>query len=169
MYFKLFMVILFVGIMGNSCGQKTSQNVKQSEQNVKRIEQEQNVKQTVQKLSQKVEAEDIEWVYSLSNGIGLAQEVNKPLMVDFYADWCGWCKKLDKDTYSDPKIIKLSNNFVCVKVNTDRNPQDSRKYKVRGLPTIVFLKSNGEIIEKVVGFRGPDDFTNIMSQIIDKL
>ena len=105
------------------------------------------------------------WMRSIFEALKLAREKNKPLMVDFYADWCGWCRKMDKLTYSDSEVIKLSGNFICVKVNTDKNPQDSRKYEISGLPTIIFLKSDGEIIEKVVGYRGTNDFIRIMKKI----
>ena len=39
----------------------------------------------------------------------------------FYTDWCGWCKKLDEDTYTDKSVLKLSTSFVCIKVDADNN------------------------------------------------
>jgi thiol:disulfide interchange protein len=145
MYFRIGVFILLVSMIGSGC------------------------KGGSQKIIQSTEKEttmQIQWVYSLSDGLKLAKEKNKPLMVYFYADWCGWCKKLEMETYRDSEVMKLSSNFVCVKVNTDRNIDESRKYKVSGLPTIVFLKSDGKIIEKVIGYRGSKDFMKIMSEVI---
>jgi thiol:disulfide interchange protein DsbD len=50
----------------------------------------------------------------------LAEEQNKPVMIDFGADQCGACKKLDEETFTDGRVIELSKNFVCIKVNTDK-------------------------------------------------
>ncbi|MFN3967112.1 MAG: thioredoxin family protein [Endomicrobiia bacterium] len=145
MNFKVFMIIFLAGIVSSSC----------------------NEKDTVPHPGATISSE-IQWVYSLSEGLKLSKEKNKPLMVEFYADWCGYCKKLDNETYSNPDIVKLSEEFICVKINTDKDPDDARKYRVSGLPTIIFLNSNGDIIEKVIGYRNSNDFINIMSGIIKK-
>ena len=110
----------------------------------------------------------IQWVNSLSDGLRASAESSKPVMVDFYAEWCGWCKKLDKETYSDKKIVALSEKFINVKVDTDKNPQDARKYGVNGLPTIVFLDKDGNVIQTVVGYREAGDFEGVMSEVLKK-
>ncbi|HAV42846.1 TPA: hypothetical protein DCX15_02375 [bacterium] len=112
--------------------------------------------------------QEIQWIYGLSKSLKLAQEENKPLMVDFYADWCIWCKRLDRRTYRHSGVIELSSNFVCVKIDTDKNPRYVRRYSIRGLPTIIFLKPNGEIIERVLGYRDGKTLTEIMSKVIKK-
>lgn len=110
--------------------------------------------------------EKIGWVYDLSNGLEQAQSLNKPLMVDFYADWCGWCKKLDRDVYSKDDIQKLLESFIAVKVNTDRYPQDARKNNVQGLPTVLFMSPDGKIIAEVIGYKDSAAFKEIMTKII---
>ncbi|MBN1383580.1 MAG: thioredoxin family protein [Elusimicrobia bacterium] len=112
-----------------------------------------------------VEKKEITWVYNLYEALLSAEQNNKPLMVDFYADWCGWCKKLDRDTYADPKVAELSDGFVCVKVDTTRDEISARKYKVKGLPTVVFMDSKGEIISRIEGYRDKKFFVKIMSEI----
>jgi thiol:disulfide interchange protein len=108
----------------------------------------------------------INWLDNLDKGLALAKTSNKPVMVDFYADWCGWCKKLDKTTYSDPRVIDGSAGFVCVKVNTDTaDGKYSTKYGVQGLPTIVFLSSKGEVLDKVVGYSDAESFYLTMKKI----
>ncbi len=110
----------------------------------------------------------INWSYTLAGGLALGQSSKKPLMVDFFAEWCGWCKKLDKDVYTDPEVIALSKNFVCVKVDTDKYGQDASKYGVQGLPTIVFINPDGTVIDKMVGYNPAPDFAANMKKALKK-
>lgn len=108
----------------------------------------------------------IAWTQNLQAGLAQAAQEKKPVMVDFYADWCGWCKKLDKDVYTNPAVIDLARAFVCVKVDTDKEKQDAEKYKVQGLPTIVFLGPDGKVIETFVGYRDAAAFKGVMTEIM---
>lgn len=113
-------------------------------------------------------AGEIVWENSLRRGEVVAKEENKPVMADFYTDWCGWCTKLDQDTYSNPKVQELATNFVCVKVDGDKYPADVKKYSISGYPTIVFLDSTGKEIDRNVGYAGPEEFTNLMQKVLKK-
>jgi tetratricopeptide (TPR) repeat protein len=73
-------------------------------------------------------------------------------MVDFYTDGCGWCKKLDRDTYADPEVANLAKKFICVKVNGDKYQDLVSKYAVTGYPTILFLDVEGRPLVSIVGY-----------------
>jgi thioredoxin-related protein len=61
----------------------------------------------------------LKW-YGFDEGLAKAKKENKFLLVDFYTDWCGWCKKMDSETYANKNIIKLLNkDFVLVKLNPE--------------------------------------------------
>jgi thiol:disulfide interchange protein DsbD len=109
---------------------------------------------------------EINWIDGLEKGFEQAISQNKPLMVDFTAGWCSWCKKLDRDVFTDPELVKLSKQFVTVKVDTDKYPQDARLFKVQGLPTILFLTPKGKVINQVVGYNNSEYFIKIMSAIV---
>lgn len=67
-------------------------------------------------------------------------EVGKPVMIDFYTDWCGWCKVLDKHVSEIPSTME---KFVYYRVNAERDVALAKQFKVTGYPTIVFVKPDG--------------------------
>ncbi len=83
----------------------------------------------------------IEWHRSLADGVAAARKASRPLLVDFEAEWCGWCKKLDRETYGNDEVIRfVTNTFVAVKIDVDADPDTMKKFGISGLPTIVFLE-----------------------------
>jgi len=85
-------------------------------------------------------------------GMRIAGQERKPVMIDFMAEWCGWCKKLDREVYTHPQVLAMSQKFVSIKVDGDRRRDLVRKYAVDGYPTIVFLDSQGRELHRVVGY-----------------
>jgi len=110
--------------------------------------------------------ESVAWRNDFSRAFQEAAKAQKPVMVDFYADWCGWCKKLDRDVYANPKVVQASQKFIPVKLNTDKDERTAKRYRIEGLPTIVFFKPDGEEIRRVVGYREPGEFLNEMEQAL---
>lgn len=110
----------------------------------------------------------IKWYTDFNKASKDARKYAKPMLVDFYTDWCGWCKKLDSETYTDSRVIDASRKFVNVKVNGDKIPELVQKYKIEGYPTIIFLNSKSKEISRVVGYRNADDFLNAMNEAVKK-
>ena len=110
----------------------------------------------------------ISWQTDLVRGFEKAKSEAKPVMADFYTDWCGWCKKLDKDVYEDSGIDNLSEKFICVKVNCTKDREAPGKYGVRGYPTIIFFDAEGKMIETIVGYRPAPAFAETMKEVLDK-
>jgi thiol-disulfide isomerase/thioredoxin len=103
----------------------------------------------------------IQWEKKFDEALKKARRAGKPLVVDFWAEWCGWCHRLDRTTYADPAVIRRAQEFVAVKVNTEgsrRELQVSAKYGVRSLPTILFLSPQGRQLFRVNGYQGPGQF-----------
>lgn len=115
--------------------------------------------EAVSAVVQQKPAEDIniQWVNSFDEGLRIAKTRNCPLMVDFFADWCGWCKRLDETTWTNKDVILLAQRFVCVKIDCDTDRQTPARYGARSLPTILFINPEGKVIHQVIGYRNPED------------
>ena len=78
-------------------------------------------------------------------------------MIDFWADWCSWCHRLDQTTYVDPVVVKLSEDFIPVKVDTEggrKNQEIALRYNVATLPTITFITPGGRPDPDLEGLPG---------------
>jgi thioredoxin 1 len=78
---------------------------------------------------------------------------DKPVIVDFWAEWCGPCKSLAPTLEEIAEEYK--DNLKIVKVNVDENQNSPQKYSVRGIPTLIFFK-DGEMVETLVGNQPKD-------------
>lgn len=115
-----------------------------------------------------LDAGAISWQYNLEGALKTAKQKQMPIMIDFYTDWCGWCKKLDQETYSDLQVKELAERFIPVKIDGDKYPDLVSKYGVSGYPTIVFLNYEGALDGTVVGYREAANFVTIMNGILER-
>jgi thioredoxin-related protein len=113
-------------------------------------------------------AQEIAWVKSLQAAMTQAKATNKLVMADFYTDWCGWCKRLDADTFSDRRVIQSSGQFVSVKINAEKEGvAAAKKYGVSGYPAILFIDPAGKVADKIGGYMPPTEFNLRLTQIAD--
>ena len=112
----------------------------------------------------------IRWEYRFEEAVKKARSAKKPIMIDFWADWCTWCHRLDQTTYVDPLVVKLSEEFIAVKVDTEggkKNQDIALRYNVATLPTITFITPGGRQILTLKGFQGPGQFPRTMETARD--
>ena len=91
--------------------------------------------------------EGVKWIPYDKVLLTQAANENRPVMLDFYADWCPPCKELDEKVFTAPEVVKLSNNFQNIRVDlTKRHPEQDlllKRYQVRGVPTVLFFNGKG--------------------------
>ena len=110
----------------------------------------------------------LRWEHKLDEALVRARAENKPVMLDFWAEWCEWCHRLDETTYADPAVQHLLAGFVTVKIDTEggaRGPQVAAQFQVDSLPTIVFLSPSGQLLLKVTGYQGPGQFPDTLAEV----
>ena len=88
---------------------------------------------------------------------------DKPVLVDFWAEWCGPCKMLTPTIESISK--EYNNRSIVVKVNVDEAPAIATKYGIRSIPSLLFF-NNGKVIEQKVGAVSKDELTSVLDRLI---
>ncbi|WP_186757772.1 thioredoxin family protein [Echinicola salinicaeni] len=124
---------------------------------------------------------EIKW-YSFEEATALNQEKPKMLIVDVYTDWCGWCKKMDKETFTDAKVIEYINaNFYAVKLDAENNEKTfqfrgneyteesmARSMRVSSYPNFVIIDAAMENITQLPGYRTADVFLKDLNATIQR-
>ena len=114
--------------------------------------------------------EKLEWL-AFDAATAKAQAQKKHMIVDIYTAWCGWCRVMEKETYSNPEVMAyLRENFVLAKVNGESTAklkwqgkdlterQFTRAVGVTGFPATYFMKPNAELLGGLSGFLHPPEF-----------
>lgn len=103
-------------------------------------------------------------VSSFEEAQKLALGTNKIIVVDFWATWCGPCKKMDSDTWSDENVKFALDNFIFVKVDIDRNREIAAKYNVKAIPNIFFLDGNGVALNSILGYKNSNEILKYLDK-----
>ncbi len=132
----------------------------------------------------------INWI-DFEEAVKLSEKKNKPIFIDVYTNWCGWCKVMDKKTFSQPEIIDYINkNYYAVKLNAERKDTINFKgkeyvfvksgrrgyhqlaaillHKRLSYPTVVFLVDNSSLVFPHIGYQPPDKLSVLLKYYIEE-
>jgi thioredoxin-related protein len=141
-------------------------------------------------MGMQVMAQDkIKW-HSIDEAVQLASQEPRVLVIDVYTDWCGWCKRMDATTFSDPEVVEIMNtHFYPVKLDAEGKEDiviGERTFKfvdngrrgyhevaaivTRGrlsYPTISYLDAQGKVLEAAPGYKTPDQFKIYLAYYVE--
>jgi thioredoxin-related protein len=104
-----------------------------------------------------------------ADAITMAAPEQRLIMVDAYTDWCGWCKVMDKKTFTDPRVADMLNSrFIAVKKEMEKEADGQKlamKYHVNSFPTILFFTHEGKLIYVSHGYEPADDFLKTLDKV----
>jgi thioredoxin-related protein len=110
---------------------------------------------------------NIPWLNSMAQARTRAIAERKPIMAYFYTDWCGWCKKLDADTFQNPQLQQMLRGVVPVKLNAEAEGTTlAQQLNVKGYPHIIFLDTNGNVIDRMAGYLPAEGFALEMNRML---
>ncbi|MDK9699476.1 MAG: protein-disulfide reductase DsbD, partial [bacterium] len=113
---------------------------------------------------------ELPWMKNDEAGaLAKAKTENKPILIDFYADWCAACVELDHYTWPDPTVQKAAAGFIALKFDftkqNDATKALMQKYKIQGLPTVLLLSPDGTEKARFTGFKPPAETVQWMSSV----
>jgi len=113
------------------------------------------------------EPASIAFVTDYNQALSTASEKNQPMLIDFYTDWCTWCKTLDTVTYVDSAVIAKSHEIVFVKIDAEVDTAIRNQYRIQGYPTIILAASDGTEIDRIGGYLPPADFLETVDNYLN--
>jgi len=113
-------------------------------------------------------APDTGWYETYAEARAAAEAQQKPLLVFFHADWCGWCEAMESDVFPDPTVASLLKGFVRARVDTDREPRVAFAFQVRTLPRTLAANVHGEIAGDRTGYLDPEAMAEFLKDVRDR-
>jgi thioredoxin-related protein len=105
------------------------------------------------------------WLDSLDQGKKVAKEQGKFLFIDFTAGWCQYCKMMDSGTYPDAAVRKSLENYVRVRIDTDKEKDLAEQYNIDGLPTMIVADASGKVLARVASYLPPKSMLEFLGDV----
>jgi thioredoxin-related protein len=139
----------------------------------------QNKAENIKRVSVTGKTDNKNFSLGFNDGLEKAVKENKNMLVDFYTDWCHWCKVMDEKTFNDKNIsAKLNDRFISVRLNAESSSESvkfkgqtftnmelTRAFRVTGFPSLAFISPQQEVITVIPGYIPAEQFGYILDYI----
>ncbi|UCE04326.1 MAG: thioredoxin fold domain-containing protein [bacterium] len=164
---KFHIMLLIIAVVGFNCSSDNNESMAQN-----KAESSSQIDTTTLK----------NFMLTFNEGLEKAAKENKNMIVDFYTDWCHWCKVMDEKTFNNKDIAKkLSERFITVRINAESqtetatfkgqtftNIELTRAFRVTGFPSLAFISPEHEVITVIPGYIPADKFIYILDYVDQK-
>ena len=104
------------------------------------------------------------WYTDFDTAQKVAIASNKLILVDFWADWCGPCKRMDQDVWSEEDIKNVMENYVPLRVDFDTQRRLANQYGVRGIPFVAIIDANGKVLHNNLGYTDKNQTLKVLEK-----
>lgn len=111
------------------------------------------------------------WLRDTEEAFRRAAVRNRPVLIDFYAEWCAACRELDEKTWNDPRVRALLGRVVPVKLDLTESSARTRTIQkahgIVGMPTVILYDSQRNELARFTGFQSPEEVMEILNQVLE--
>lgn len=109
------------------------------------------------------DAQPIRWTANPPNAIQLQQATGRPLLIYVTADYCGYCRKMERDTWSNGGVSqKIRDRFIPLKLDAEKHAEIVSRLGIKGLPTTIVFNGAGEHVQTVSGYSRPEALLTVL-------
>lgn len=102
----------------------------------------------------------------LDEALTRAESEHKPIVLDFSAEWCAPCKRMERTTFADAKVKELLERCILVRIDVDQHEELTQRLGVVGLPDIRLVTPDGKVFQKLRGYQFPDSFAADLTRLV---
>lgn len=103
-----------------------------------------------------------------SDAIAKARKEGRPVVVDFWAEWCVPCERLKKVTMADPKVAKVLEGVEVIFVDLDKHPELAKAFGVKSIPDVFFINAEGAVVDRLRKFEAVKPFLKRLEKLREK-
>jgi thiol-disulfide isomerase/thioredoxin len=107
----------------------------------------------------------IPWITSYEDALVQLKVHKKPLFIEFYADWCGPCKQMDAEVYSQPEVVEALEHYAAVKIDVDAAMNVAAAYQVNSIPRFIVVSVDENVVGDTIGSVSKDYFLTTLDMI----
>jgi len=105
----------------------------------------------------------------LDQALAQAQKEGKPVVLDFFAEWCAPCRRMENTTFNNERVKTLLERCVFVRIDADKLPELAKRMAVEGLPDIRFALPDGTVIRRLQNFQDEESFASELNGLLQKM